>query len=473
MYKKRLNPLHFQIIIILLLSLWGWYLINSLNGNSQLNLMLLCWINSIAFLIQIRLLKSVVGSYVNPIVLFSIFLFMFSSGQLILYSFSININDFNIFNRLDHEVLQYAILYLILGYAVYQLGVLIAIRKKNIYVTFISSPKMEPNKIIFTIGLLFFIIGFIPYMVNMIYSFIVVSSLGYSAYYQEGVRLNNLLIGLGYYIFTGLILIVAAGKMYQKKLAIGFLVLIAIMRLLSGDRGDSIVYIFTAYMLYIYFINQGKSSVLKTGILVIITMSFVPVIGVLRHSASMENNPSIFSIFIENNIFLSTLSNLGATAWPLAKIMEIFPTYQDYLSGGTYMAALILLIPSFLRIGFLSDIDRVFTGPAGWLMEYLRMSYGPGFTPFAESFMNFGWWGILFMGVFGFSISKLLSIKSKHVKDVPLMLGLSILCFLFFAMGARGSFNYMVAFFIRYVLIPFLLIRVVEFRFQRKVRLDD
>lgn len=463
--KSKASYLQIQLLISIsiVIGIWLLYLYK---GENNLNLFVLCWINNILFLLQIILLKSKIGNYLNPVILFSVFLFLFSSGQLVLYSLSIEIIDFNIFERLNPVFLQYSILYLVLGYSLYQLGVIFAIKNNNLYKDFIKMPKVEPNKNVYTIGILFFVFGFVPYFVNIINSLRIVSIQGYTAYYQEGARLSNLYTGLGYYTFTGLVLIATAGRMYQKKIAIVVLVVIAIVRLLSGDRGDGIVFIFSAYLLYIYFVQKSKPKLVQVVLLVTIMLAIVPIVGNLRHSATMDSNVSAMTILLENNIFESTLTNLGATIWPLAKIIELIPFDHEFLWGGSYISSLLLLIPSFMRIGPLSNIDQAYTGPGGWLMNYLEMSYGPGFTPFAESYMNFGWFGIVAMAGFGFFIAKLLSIRAKHNKDIPLMLGLSILSFLFLAMGARGSFNYMIAFLFRYVLIPYLLIHIVESKYN-------
>ncbi|PIC69188.1 hypothetical protein CSV77_15160 [Sporosarcina sp. P16b] len=468
MNKKKVKLISLQMVIVLLLIMILMLIHININYVTENTLFLICWISFLSFVIQIRLLKTILGTYINPVVLFSIFLYMFSSGQVVLYAFSVDIGDFNIFNRLENDVLYHGIVYVMLAYAIYQVGVLLAIESKNVYIEFTTKTQKEDNYPVFLSGLIFFTIGFFPYLINILNSLVVVLTSGYSAYYRDGVRLNNSFIGLGYYIFTGLIFIVVGGQKKYKKWAVYFIILLSVLKLMSGDRGDAIVFIFTAYMLYNYFIKKSNPSILKTTLVLILSMSIVPIIGALRHSATNQATPDIWTIIHENNIVISTFSNLGGTFWPLGKIIEIFPMYHEYLWGGTYMISILLLIPSFLRIGYLSEVDKIYSSPAGWLMEYLNMTYGPGFTPFAESYMNFGWVGILFMGAFGFLVSKTLCIKVKNNKDVPLMLGLSILSFMFFALATRSSFNYIIAYFTRYVLIPFIIIKLIETRMKKR-----
>lgn len=458
---KKINPKHIQfVILVVLLVIIGFIKWYENYSNSTVNLLFFCWLNNIAFLSQIGLNKKMLGNYINPVTLFTIFLFLFSSGQLVLYSLGIEIGDFNIFQRLNEKTLTESIIYIILGFSFYQTGVFCSIKNNSIdYVKRIEKSKSSEK--VSYVGWLLFALGLIPYLIFLIYNYSVVANSGYSAYYQaETERLSNGLVGIGYYLFSGLIFIVIGGNKNQKRFGIIFLVMIATIRLLSGDRGDGIVFILTAFMLYIFFLKEGKISKWFTFLLIIALMSLVPTIGVLRN----DNGQTFLNVLAENNIVTSTLTNLGGTLWPLGKIIEIFPDQNSFTMGGSYLTSIFYLVPSFLRIGPIASLtaNSLYSSPGNWLMTYLGMSYGPGFTPFAESFMNFGWGGLLIMSFFGFFFGKLLVPKTKNGKVSTFQVGISILTFQLFAMTARGSFNTVLSFYFRYVLIPILLYLLVK-----------
>ncbi|MBW8383250.1 MAG: O-antigen polysaccharide polymerase Wzy family protein [Youngiibacter sp.] len=443
-------------------------------GIGDSKMMQLCWINNIAFIIQIIILKKVLGSYANPMLLFSIFLFLFSSGQFVLYSLNFEIQGFNIFDRVNINTLGKALLFIIAGYSMYQFGVIIAMKKGNIYVQKTMNSSVTKNNFILKAGVLFLLIGIIPYAIGQYNNFRIILTQGYMAYYREGVRSWYIFEGLSYYFFTGLIFISVGGNKRHRTACTITLTAIALLRLVSGDRGDGIVYIISAFLIYEFL---GEKHNIKTWKLIIISfvcMAFIPIVATYRRYGINEDisiSRFIYEVLLENNIVINTLETLGGTIFPLAKTMELVPLIQNHLYGMSYLASLILLIPRPLRMGFLADFagNKLYTSPATWLMNSLNMTYGPGYTPFAEAYLNFGWIGIAFMWAFGFGIAKLMCANIKREHNVLLKRGVGILTFLFFAMASRGSFNYMLPYYLRYVFVPYIFIIILERPLKQKV----
>lgn len=466
--KRSFNNFHIQMLVsfIIIFFIAVYFIADKQYSNNYL--LSLIWLNNIAFLTQIYIQYRIFKSIINPITLFSTFLFLFSSGHLVLYSLNLDIGAFNTFERLGNETLIQTIPFLILGFTFFQLGVTYIANKSHSFKYNILVQFDLEDKTIFNIGVFFFLMGIVPYTISNLNALYVITELGYSAYYKEDTRINIPFAGFSDYVFTGIILIVIGGVRRYKLIAIVFLVFLALLKLLSGDRGGGIIFILSAYMLYIYFIRKNKVGIIPTAILVTILMSLVPTIGILRHSATSATG-NFFSILLENNLFTSTLSNLGATIWPLGKIIEIFPNEEGYIFGASYLAALIYLIPSVLRLGPISEISSniLYMSPANWLMNYLGMTYGPGFTPFAEAFLNFGWNGIFALFFYGVFITKVMMYKPKDTRKIPLSIGFGILSFLLLGMSARGTFNIMLAYFFRYILIPYFIIILVKSKLKK------
>lgn len=452
--NKKNNSVVTQIFIILMNVIFLLFIF----ANDLISIEFLSLLCIISFVIQISYLIKIMNNLLNPVVIFSVIFHLFSSGQIFLHVFDLKRGNFDVYNRLNQEVLITAIVFLTLAYSFFQLGVILTVRKSNIYFQSYNILSTYRHDTIYKFGMLLFVIGIVPYMYNLLYSFIFISSQGYSSYYESGVRLNNIFVGIGYYIYPGLIFIIIGGKRLLKKIAIIFLVFIAIVSLLSGDRGTAIVTFLSAYMLYVYFLQDGKYNLITLGLMITVLSAFVPIIAIFRHSATTSQNIDYFSLLTQDNIFISTLDNLGVTLWPLGKIIELIPEYDNFLFGKSYIASIVYLIPSFLRIGPLNEISLIILSPANWLMQTLSMSYGPGFTPFAEAYLNFGWYGILFMTFFGKIFTKLLMFKVKEENNLAITYGMSILNFLFFAMSVRGSINITISYFVRYVLLPFVIL---------------
>lgn len=454
--EKRFKTLHLQIFYtITLCIIMGLIFLDNRFISIEINTLL--WINNINFILLLMLQYRLLKTIVNPLTLYSIILFLFTSGQLILYSMNIEIEVFNIFERLDQTTIKFGVVFIILAYTFFQLGLILSVKKNNIYTmkNYQEEASQEPKSILY-VGLILIIIGIIPYGMFLYDNLSIVLNSGYGSYYQEGVRSSSFLFGFSYYLFTGIVFCVIAGTKKQKKLAILFLLIISLIRLVAGDRGDGIVFILSSYLLYKYFVKSGKDNIPQLLIISVIVMALVPIIGILRQ----QGDETIIDILEESNIVVSILSNLGGTFWPLGKIMELIPDHHNHIYGASYLAGFLLLIPSPFRIGPISDAlsNLVVASPASWLQNYLNMTYGPGFTPFAESYLNFGWTGIIFMILFGILIGKLFTLKLKGKNNSSFSLGLNILAFQLLAMSTRGTFNNMIAFYFRYIIIPIFLV---------------
>lgn len=422
------------------------------------------------FFIQILLNYFVFKTFLHPLSFFSIILFLFSAGQVLLYTFNQPLGDFNVYMRLDYDTLLYAIIFVVFGYLFFGLGSIFSLKRIPQKKSFVSFTAYR-NERIYKVGLLLFIIGLLPFLYNLFYQVIFIGSYGYSAYYQDSsVRLNNIFTGLSYFTYTGLFFMISSSGKTIRKLCIVFLIVVSGITLLAGDRGTAFVTILSTYFLYVYFMKNGEINYLFTVLLFIGLVILVPVVAVFRHSATSSVEINYLDLIINENPIVSTLQNLGGTIWPLGKIMELFPRNFNFLLGGSYFSTLIYVIPGFLRIGPLANLGQVYLSPANWLMNTLGMSYGPGFTPFAEAYLNFGWYGTLFMFIFGFFSGKIFMSDWKAFKfDKEFVMLISILNFQLFALTARSSINNLLSFFLRYVLLP-ILILVIYRQYQNRRR---
>lgn len=426
----------------------------------------LAWVNSLAFLISLFLLRGSLGGFWNPVVLSSVFVFLFSSGQVMLHAADVPMLTYNLFDRLSLSSIRSALQFLIPGFAAYQLGVLLAVRKNSIWRAggSLNSVSACGDKVVERAGLILVLVGIVPYGLFLVNNLTIVRGLGYLAYYQmPGLRLSSAISGLGYYLLAGLALLVVGGSPRAKRIAIAGIVVIAILRLVAGDRGEGFVYLLAAYLLHVSFVGRTRRlttlSGSALGLLLVYSVSLVGAfrMNLVRSGGSLA---TLIGGLTPGRAIVSTLENLGGTLLPLVRVMELVPLYQSPVHGGSYLASLILLIPSALRVGVLGDIASrtILSSPPEWLMSTLNMSFGPGFSPFAEAYLNFGWGGIAAMFVYGVILTRLVSPRAGKRTSLSLAKGLGILAFMLFAMASRGSVNFIAAFYLRYVLVPWALV---------------
>lgn len=465
-------------VILVLGSVVGWDMWVSRQQDLAQVLLFLCWVNNIAFVLQLALLRRTIGGFWNPIVLSSVFLFLFTSGQLVLHSFGVAYEPFDLFRMLSLTTLRDCIRFVILGFAAYQFGVLLAVRRGLCWrIAAADAPHDESvDPAAMNVGLLLVLVGVIPYGIYLYTGLSLVMTAGYRAYYAlDAARLNSGVVALGYYLLAGLVLIVVGGRPQYKRAAAAAIVIIALARLAAGDRGGGFAMLLSVYLLHATFIARRVKTQIIWGIIMILGLMYaVSVLAAIRgsYAQGLDVLSVVSAELARSNPLTSTLGTLGGTLFPLARVMELVPVSQDFIAGGSYLGAIVLLLPRPFRIGVFSQFSTnpLLASPATWLMGALGMTYGPGFTPFAEGFLNFGWWGLLALCAYGLLMGRLVSPDVKGERDAALARGLGILAFLLLAMASRSSMNYVVTFYVRYVLVPYLLVVLVR-RSGRKRRL--
>ena len=129
--------------------------------------------------------------------------------------------------------------------------------------------------------------------------------------------------------------------------------------------------------------------------------------------------------------------------------------------GIGYLYSLLAVIPNIFW-----DIHPVISHgtPSDWLAQevnpYLLESGGRmGYSFIAESYLNFGWFGIIFLAVIGFLLARLVlwAIKSKEPAKMAMLASFTS----FFLFYARSEFYTIVRSLVWYSLIPYLGIYAV------------
>jgi oligosaccharide repeat unit polymerase len=183
--------------------------------------------------------------------------------------------------------------------------------------------------------------------------------------------------------------------------------------------------------------------------IIALVLMAIPAIGLMRQSFGKSAATGTAQTETELNPVESTLDTMGGTLFPLVKVMELVPSGTPFVGGATYASSVIRLVPHSLRPGRLAELgsEPLYSSPATWLMKSLGMSYGPGFTPFAEAYLNFGWWGGgLAMFLFGMLFSSLLTVPNAKLSSWPLRMAVALASFALLGFSVRGSFNLVVPF---------------------------
>lgn len=192
-----------------------------------------------------------------------------------------------------------------------------------------------------------------------------------------------------------------------KKLVRVLYLMGCISMLLLADRAQGLV------GLFIYFYYSSYSEKKKERDNIFSWKFLMAIISCGLIMMVISNTRSGYSInFGIGAVIENIVGEFGFNFTSICFVMDYVPSIDYFKYGETYLFSFIKLIPSSLDfMGLLSS------GTLGeqWLLnmnnihgrEYL--SFGVGFSLIAESFLNFGWWGLIAIFLVCYIVGRLLN----------------------------------------------------------------
>lgn len=408
----------------------------------------------------------ITGAIITPYVIFLIAAYTFTFGQSILYVFGKVALDRDLTNLFSAVSIMPALNLTLIFLNFFHIGGLLSCRSDSGYSqSFAPMSYMEEhyrqNQIIGVrkIGILFLGISIIPYLIERVILFSIVSTTGYSGLYTQDVKigLSNITSILSQYFIPGVLclLLVETSKL-KKYVFITLLILEACFWLYTGGRSNGVI---IAAILLMYFHICVKPIKLKQAIVIAVAgFFFISLLGVISKTR-VDPNANIKEImsdsFSNSNAFYSAVSEMGGSMYPMITTMELVPARYDFKYGASYLYAASSIIPN---LGFWDLHPAMKYGNMNdWLQNAMNLSYGPGFSIVAEAYVNFGNWGFLMMLLLGYCFGLIFNFDIKSKRN-PLLLVLSfIFCFLIIK-TVRNSFLATVRSIFYYILPIYLFV---------------
>lgn len=370
------------------------------------------------------------GNYFNLYLVFFLFLYVFSYGQFLMWTFgayyenqmtvSTHVRFIDKATVVRIQSLSLALL------AIFHFGVLLTNRN---YENKINSRFENPIEInwLKKLSLPALVISFAINFYYSIIGFQQAAIVGYSALFERDMPP---IIKYLSYMFVPSLYLVLITRDYDKKMYffLTFLfTLYALPLLITGDRGSWIYFLGPWLWLYIKFVNSEdimvdpKTVKRKTifasvfvGLLLFISSSFVSV----RHDGYTTLAEDAFSTEDFYTPFVKPFFEMGQSARVLGILIQD-NLDQTWQYGNTFVADILGMVYPTIKV-LLGYPDMYVEN---WIStDYLYLeNYGVGFSSFAEAYLNgglyFSWFYILLLGIF---IGKLIVIKDEDVKSFPI-----------------------------------------------------
>lgn len=286
----------------------------------------------------------------------------------------------------------------------------------------IVNEKSYSNGMIFSVGLIIFIIGFLS---NFLTSMRVVSATqaagSYSAY--SNVSTSGVVATLAYLMVPGIVFIIYShkcSKTSENILVLGAIVYFILMMSLSGSRKTQIFSIFILVISTLVLKQNDKDKkkfgFLTYAFLLLGGLLFLDLLYVIR--TYRMNLPLIIPNFFESltnfsfvgKLIGETFAETGLTFYSVASIVTCVPSVFPYELGATLFKSL----PSILPIGQIASDLFNSASSTTVINQYLRVPVGASLI--GDLYWNFGMIGgiiiALIIGIIAAKIFKSLYQKS-------------------------------------------------------------
>lgn len=367
----------------------------------------------------------ITNNYLNYNIIFMLFVYLFTFGQIILYSFGVSTKALSVFRISSMAEIYWASSFALKCFIFFQIGSLLPYYRKTKQTKEEESINKKEDKGISTsirvVAIVLFLVSVIPYAVWLAERFSISTSLGYGALYEQESGSNTFLYLVKMFIPSVFLLLYSVNNKSTKRLLKGLLLVLALINLIIGSRGNAMS-IVTILIVYIYTFEKkmNKAAFIKIAVTALVAMILIPTVAAFRSTTgkNLQGFSDAMNTTLEdsdNNFVVKTVSELGYSIHPIILTRKLIPSVQNFRYGESYVSDIMMAIPSFLMGGY------SFASKAAldiWLQKTLNMSYGPGYSLFAETYYNFGeYFGILFSLVLGLFFSSVFDLDRRFANN--------------------------------------------------------
>lgn len=426
------------------------YILINLRGysNSDLVVKISCISSLIILILECSAIYQQDKRLFTPTIMILAAFYLFQNGQLLLLALGIEFNDFYIstLKQYSSDVAIYSSISNVLT------GFAALIMTKPVSDEYLPRKarridELTPEFIEFAAKVGVILTGVVTIPLVLIKTYIGMGG-GYSAVrtFESGIPSVFNFIEYMFMPFA-VLMIVYAGKERNKPIKIAVAVW-AILTALCGDRttgiGALVVLIFLSYLQAEESSEEDKPSTGKKMVrflliifLGVLLLLFIQIAYAVRTKGDL--NLGSFS-----GLITDTISDLGFSCFPLFTMMNIVPAFEAFQLGKGYVLSMIGgLIPSFIdvtgTIGKINQQSRIFET---WQTQYYsQYNFGLGFSLNAESYINFGWFGLIAIFVLMLVVFGMLnSCRYDDETDQWGRYKICILVFLWFTLPRRDSY---------------------------------
>lgn len=436
-------------------------------AESSYDASLICfgWIGNFLLVWGLYIFKKLTNSNINQYSIFYLCYFVFSYGQLMLFSVGIEYEKFPVLRIFPQDDIIKFCTFFCISTSFFLFGALLAIKNDLRYKEIFNAQGEPSNTLLMAVKIVawsLFLISTPVYFQSLISNAGMSIEYGYNEIYIEGnsSSLSNIISSLSMWYVTSLYLLLNSYK--QSKFArysISLLIAITIVFVLIVGARSRAVALLLSYF-YLWNTVIGKISTRKKVTIIIALLLFstiLPIIQAYRGTSgkSIESFLDMVTVMYDNNKFVEIIGELGSSMQVWLRVYDLVPDVYPLKFGESYLASVLACIPSIIMGGY-SFTEKAHL--SGWLQSAANMRYGPGFSMHGEAYYNFGWMGVPFMLIVGWIFFNFLSNGFIKGKLYSLKYTFSAIALFAFITTARGSIYLSIRNELYMILIPLIAI---------------
>lgn len=361
---------------------------------------------TITFIFQMIMLKKFSISLLSLSAIFITFTYIFHFSHVFLLSIGFDFGyaeKFLAINVYGIETFKEAVELSILSVYVVFMGVLFANLKKTKTKKDIENIKNEINvdKLHFALGVAFLVLS-IP--VDFIYIFLgqlrAMMASGYLAVHEYEVNYIARLIS--YLMMPGVFLIITSKQISRNKSKVILIIFIIykLLSMLTGLRAYNLISIIVITLLYYKNVTNFKMKFRNICLLFILSIPLGALLISIRDlRVDGINIGLLFSEMsnIKNNIYLNLMAEFGIT---INLVSVVYQSITVPTGGSQIFSGIASIIPGISKIFDSINWDSMNIATA---LDVWKM----GGSYIADFYFDFGYWGIIGCGIYGYLIHKI------------------------------------------------------------------
>ena len=206
----------------------------------------------------------------------------------------------------------------------------------------------------------------------------------------------------------------------KSRIPLALMAVYGFLMFVSGSRSGCLGVILPAILIYTTNIKKMKKEkllkILAVFFLLVFASVFMSYFRLLTDKTGMSISEAV-NYAVESNPLTETMIEMGGSLQPLLYCVMAFSNGVSFKLGSSYIASLLLLIPNLFHV--LGDVHPASetANLSQWLMDYMHLDHGPGFSIIAESYYNFGSWGWFVFIIWGVLLCRILGDPEKQNEE--------------------------------------------------------